>query len=463
MNDPEFTIKVSSSVTGFVVAGALTGPHDRQYRSYPFGPDVITVDPVVRDTVDLLEKWLERWEWIARFEEGEHNTHRRQLLVPDTFRVLGSLLWQLVLKEEVGNALHRYRGLTEEAGQTLRVLFCFDASAESLARLPWEFLYRPDAPGSRGYFLGTETNLVLSRYMALQKGRATMRATKDKLRIVLWLILPDTDDYQDDRKACLGTLDTLRTQLKGIATIPDHIDGWHPEQVTAQLGAKADIVHVVGIYRCVDDEFKIMLPNGRYEPSRILVDSLVRTPTHRPELVVLHLCDWPESDTTENFERLAPLLVERGIPAVLAMRYPMQPGDADAFLTAFYEELVDSNDVGKAVQAARARSYVQGEQRRFGAPVLYLQSVGGSLLDKEPGNVAFARTRPAPRRGFGRPSAKPGPGPSRASLRRLRGSATSGKSSSTWWPSKHPTRKPAPRWSGGSRPRTGPQSRPRRS
>ena len=340
---------------------------------------------MVRDTVDLLEKWLKRWEWIARFEEGEHNTHRRQLLVPDTFRVLGSLLWQLVLKEEVGNALHRYRGLTEEAGQTLRVLFCFDASAESLARLPWEFLYRPDAPGSRGYFLGTETNLVLSRYMALQKGRATMRATKDKLRIVLWLILPDTDDYQDDRKACLGTLDTLRTQLKGIATIPDHIDGWHPEQVTAQLGAKADIVHVVGIYRRVDDEFKIMLPNGRYEPSRILVDSLVRTPTHRPELVVLHLCDWPESDTTENFERLAPLLVERGIPAVLAMRYPMQPGDADAFLTAFYEELVDSNDVGKAVQAARARGYVQGEQRRFGAPVLYLQSVGGSLLDKEPG------------------------------------------------------------------------------
>lgn len=201
MNDPVFTITVkgSDAGTGFEVAGALdchprTGQFD--LRS---GPDRIIVDRLQRETVDLLEQWLKRWEWIAQFEEDEHNTYGRRLLVPETFRVLGSLLWQLVLDGAVGVALHEFRGDAEEGGKTLRVLVCFDDSAETLALLPWEFLYRPDMPGAAGYFLGTETNLVLSRYVELPKGRPTMRATKDKLRIILWLTLPDTPDYVDDR------------------------------------------------------------------------------------------------------------------------------------------------------------------------------------------------------------------------------------------------------------------------
>jgi hypothetical protein len=383
VNDLEFkiTVKGTETGTGYTIEGELNRDPRTGNTEVPSGPDTVKVDSLQRETIDLLEQWLKRWEWIARFENDTRNTRKGRLMVPETFRVLGSLLWRLILSGSVGTALHAYRKYADDTETTLRVRICFEDSAEDLALLPWEFLYRPDQGRSPGYFLGTETNLALSRYLRPgADGRPTMRPAEDKLRVVLWLTLPDTPDYQEDRDACRRTLATLKERLGPLATVPEPVDGWHPDKVIKLLGTKADIVHVVGIYRRVGNQFKIMLPNGTYQPSGILVDSLVKSKTNRPELVVLHLCDWPESDATENFERLAPLLVERGIPAVLAMQYPMQPGDADEFLTTFYEELVENNDVGKAVQAARAASYRQGEQRRFGAPVLYLQSAEASLL-----------------------------------------------------------------------------------
>jgi len=413
VTDLEFriTVRGDGSGTSFTTQGVLnrhplTGAKELEVES-----GTVTVNPLQRTTIDLLEQWLKRWEWIARFENDERNIARRRLLVPETFRVLGSLLWQLVLDNNVGTTLHAHRRLAEQVQTTLRVLVCFHESATDLALLPWEFLYRPDAPGSPGYFLGTETNLVLSRYMSPgERGRPTMRATEDKLRIILWLTLPATQDYQEDRDACLQTLATLKAQLGPLATIPEPVDGWRPDEVVELLGTKADIVHVVGIYRYHEKQFKIMLPDGTYLPSQNLVDSLVRSQTNRPELVVLHLCDWPQSDATENFERLAPRLVDAGVPAVLAMQYPMQPGDANDFLTTFYEELVESNDVGKAVQAARARSLRQGEQRRFGAPVLYLQSAEGSLLGRR-GRPAAGGTALKLRTSASDTLPRPDPGP----------------------------------------------------
>ena len=53
-----------------------------------------------------------------------------------------------------------------------------------------------------------------------------------------------------------------------------------------------------------------------------VVDSCSPREGKSPRFVVLELSEMEEGDADENFERLAPELIQSGIPAVLAMQYP---------------------------------------------------------------------------------------------------------------------------------------------
>jgi hypothetical protein len=69
--------------------------------------------------------------------------------------------------------------------------------------------------------------------------------------------------------------------------------------------------------------------------------------------VVLHLCESDDGDTDGNFERLATELIRVGIPAVLALQYPMPAlGETGPGLD-LYSDLASSLSVGEAVQNSR--------------------------------------------------------------------------------------------------------------
>jgi hypothetical protein len=89
-------------------------------------------------------------------------------------------------------------------------------------------------------------------------------------------------------------------------------------------------------------------------------------------------------DFTASFERLAPELVEAGIPAVLAMQYPMSATAARRFTSTFYGRLAAGDEIDQIVQEARwdMRSRLN-DDRLIGTPVLYMQSRDGRLVAEE--------------------------------------------------------------------------------
>jgi hypothetical protein len=334
--------------------------------------DATAVDELALETVELLEAWLLRhWSQIA--------TLGPSTLYPKTFRVLGTHLWNLVFDNRVGAELIAGRERASD-DRPLRLLISFDGSdvGKRLADLPWEFLCYPGPPAS---YLATATELVLVRQ--IDSHEATLRSS-DTLRVVFWTILPEKG-FEDERTQSEATRVELATQHPGTLRVEPTVDGWKPEDVRAGLGGKADVVHVVGV--CSGDRTSVQLLSGKdasgtdeWRNSADLVEVLTRDKANRPELVVLHLCDSASSTTTQNFERLAPALIAEGVPAVIAMQYPMAPGDAKSFITTFYENLVDGHDVGRAVQEGRWTMGHGARDRRFGTPVLYLQSTQGRLL-----------------------------------------------------------------------------------
>lgn len=386
MSGPVFTIEVGEKrVRGRIDPdGGTTSWEELSYTT------------VQLDTVTLLENWLKRWEWIAGLEQRSARDPsgpavRRSVLVPDTFRVLGSQMWELLLPGEVGRRLiTEYDAVVAKHG-TLQVLISFEneAATEKLAGLPWEFLHYPGTPDRRGFFLGTHARLVLGRY--LQRSTRPELHDASRLRVVFWVTLPVSDDFKAERDECERTRTALGAKFGEVLDAPDPICGWKPWEVAEHLNSKADIVHVVGVARpnrrggsAVE---MLVTRDGQdtWIDSDELVEALTGNPQNRPELVVLHLCGWMGSDdASENFERLAPMLVRADVPAVLAMQYPMTPGDADGFITEFYDRLIELGDIGTAVQKVRSKMKKDGESRRFGVPVLYMQSKDGRLFRERP-------------------------------------------------------------------------------
>ena len=350
----------------------VTGEYGRPgYQPSPEGQAKLALDQLTLDTVVLMNRWLSYWDLI----QGSGIRRKECLLEPSTLEVLGTQLWRLILDNDVGQALKQR--IPKEGKPPIRLSIEFNDKANStLNGLPWEFLFEPE----NRWFLATKTELLLTRYVTVQE-RATVGQVgeREKLRALLIAALPIAKKFDSNRVA-LSRLKTALTDVINLE-VAEPIDVWDPERISRELAAKEyHIVHVVGICRGVPGKPQIYLGGAGdgFEDSGAFVDCLTdNAPQPRPRLVILQLCDYEDGDASENFERMAPALIRRQVPAVLALQYAAmvdQPDDI-GLGKQFYESLVNGEHIGAAVQASRRRLQ-KHRDRRFGTPVLYLQEDG---------------------------------------------------------------------------------------
>ncbi len=96
-------------------------------------------------------------------------------------------------------------------------------------------------------------------------------------------------------------------------------------------------------------------------------------------LVVLNSCEGAQGNERNIFSSTAAKLVQRGIPAVLAMQYKISDKAAIKFASAFYEALADGMPVDASV--AEARNAISTNTLEWGTPVLYMHSPDGVLFN----------------------------------------------------------------------------------
>lgn len=340
------------------------------------------------ETITVLEQWLKRWEWIAavntRDQRGSEDLMGdRQLLVPDTFKVLGNQLYWLAMNNAAGMALI---DSLSKRDRHVRLRISFKDGAEDLAAHPWEFLHDPD--GDR--FLAAETSLVLGRYLADEGHSAPIRCADNKVRVLFIVSLPEHSDYADERLKLRDLLDKLDREPKLKV---ESLNTWNANEVMAKIAGfttgedagPVDVVHFIGLCKLDGGSPKLNLPSESGQRAwmdpKTMVEALTDNADSQPALVVLHLSD-SQSDVPAHFERVAPHFVKRGISAVMAMQYPMAPKSGWEFVESLYGELAKGALIGEAVQATRKRlRLLHPHNRHFGTPVLYMQSkVDGALI-----------------------------------------------------------------------------------
>ena len=298
----------------------------------------------------------------------------------------GHELADVLLKDDVEKLLDRTLGavaLEQKNGVRLRLRI----NAPEMDRLPWE-LMRIDP---RGDPVCLSTRTALTRYVELNEPVGAVSAPQP-VRILG--IIPqgsglNTAKEKEALDRALAELDDMvqMTWLEGIVT-RDHIR-------EALLRNDYHLVHFIGHGKLDGEKATLRLNDDSgddYECSAETFSGFFRDSSVR--LVVLNACEGAARSSTNTLVGLAPQLVRRGVPAVVAMQWDITDRMAQQFASAFYRSLCMGPEAGEVETAiTRARAVLFDDHRHsraFATPVLYLRAEDGRLwsLASEPGAIA---------------------------------------------------------------------------
>ena len=151
----------------------------------------------------------------------------------------------------------------------------------------------------------------------------------------------------------------------------------------------ADVLHFIG-HGSRDDRGEVRLHlndaagNPEPVPADVLAQALAKAGV---QLVVLSCCLAGAPSTDTGALGLGPLLLTVGVPAVVAMRYGVTDGQANAFATQLYASLFLGDQKGRidlATQSARAElaaAHDRAQSRSACTPILFLAKGAEGLFD----------------------------------------------------------------------------------
>lgn len=329
----------------------------------------------------------------------------------DLRRQLGVPLFERLFVAAVGRAFFRSLDLLElqlSEGEdcTLRLRLQFGRPSERspwddpklardlarLASIPWEYLCHPEL----GNFLALQGTIAIVRRIDTRRIN-TFRPVNPPIRVLVVSCQPTNCRRLD-----------LPEERHEIAKSLELSDAFEPEfLIDPDLAAvekrmetfKPHILHFMGHGSFWQEKGEGHLcfvgPDGRAErvTARQIGERLGRFRTLR--LAVLNACRSGEiqrEESSEAFSATATALLAQGVPAVLAMQFPIYDDAALEFSRAFYGALPAQESIETAVwMGRRAVDEISWE---FGTPALYLQGQDGHLFATKRATPAQRDDRP---------------------------------------------------------------------
>lgn len=329
----------------------------------------------------LSEVEAERMNTFRAIVSG-HRAGKRRIDSPDVHaaKEVGGSLFRRVFDGPVGECwrtcLDRIRA---EPNTGLRVRLRM-GSAPELAELPWEFLY--DAVENQFLSLSVQTPLV--RYLDVRRPVQPL-GVKPPLRVLVMISNPvDIDDLDIEEewrqlREAVGELES-----RGLVAF-DRLDRATLENLQRQLRREEyHIFHYIGHAGFDDtkDDGLLVLENEKGRSHLVRAEQLgnILHDEDSLRLAVLNACEGARSSRRDPFSGLAQSLVQKGIPAVIAMQYEISDDAAITLSHEFYRALGEGYPADAALGEAR-KMISNSNELEWGTPVLFLRSPDGALFD----------------------------------------------------------------------------------
>lgn len=294
----------------------------------------------------------------------------------------GGKIFAAVFHDEVLTSYRRSRDQAERENKGLRVKLRLNDVPE-LADLPWEYLY--DAARQQFLALSKETPIV--RYLELPE-RVTPLAAPSPLNLLAVLASPndqETLDVESEWMRLENTTKNLRAQQKITLT---RVEPPTLDALRARLRQNEyHIFHFIGHGEYdADKQRGALVFENEDGTSRAVSDERVATllnDANSLRVVLLNACEGARTSMQNPFAGVAPRLIQQGIPAVIAMQFPISDPAAIEFSGDVYSTLADGYPIDAAVNEARRAIYFSGSVLEWGTPVLFMRADDGMIFEKE--------------------------------------------------------------------------------
>lgn len=301
-----------------------------------------------------------------------------------TPRSVGETLFGYLFRDRVRDAL--LKGLDSLDGKrALRIRLLFDPEDKdfpALSYLPWELLFRADTRG----FLSQDVRTPLVRQIDVP--HTTLPPPRiSSLKALVVLSCPSG----------LPPLDVKRELEKIESTWGAHsgVRLLRPERATIQEVRRLlreepfDVLHFVGHggFEREDGPGVVYFEDGDGGPHAISGELLADTlkSFSRVRLVFLNACETARlarRQCQDPYQGVAAALLIGGVPAVLAMQFPISDAAAIVFADMFYKALALGDPVDVAVTEGRLAVRQQDESSwEWATPVLFLSVSDARLFD----------------------------------------------------------------------------------
>ncbi len=350
-----------------------------------------------QDKREALKSKVDRFQSILL--KVDHARERRELA-----EKIGVELFEILLPGKIKRAWERsYDALRGQDGLRFRLSFGSEYDHD-LGALPWELICHPE----KRQTLGNNPKTPVARYLDLGE-RIRPLEVAPPLKILAVIAGPDPkisgrfkyssiqpEHHRNHLDAIIG-----RTQYLQIRFLHELAEGkratlsaLREELTRAQTeGSPYHAVHILchGGFERESNEGMLLLERQDGSEHAVTARELARSLTSEVKLVLLTSCNTgqipvPRTGTGHPFAGVASALVAAGLPAVVAMQFPVTESAAEAFSKAFYRSIDLNRPIDEAVAEGRLAIDAQGDEgaMEWATPVLFLRAPDGRVLDLRP-------------------------------------------------------------------------------
>ncbi len=370
-----FDLLIDPTPTGYQ-ARVIDGPAGQATTHFTL-PASITQP---RDQLALVGGAIRHFQFVDPAADVDSAVALPPPLDPHQF---GQELYQAVFAGAVGDSWRQSldRARAQHAGLRLRLRL---SDAPELATLPWEYLYLPAM--RRFLVLSDQTTLV--RYLNVGQPAEPLLVELPLRVLVLVSDPPDALPVLDVEAEWTRLTAALEALQARNAIIIERIPATLRGLQRALRRNAYHIFHFIG-HGWFDEEHAtggLVLEDsttGRAQRVDVMRLATLLNDHHPLRLAFLNACEGARVDQGEPFAGVAQHLVQQGLPAVIAMQFPITDGAATTLAQLFYEALADGYAVDTALAQARKAIYLDGSVMEWGTPALFSRADDNRLFARE--------------------------------------------------------------------------------
>jgi tetratricopeptide (TPR) repeat protein len=301
----------------------------------------------------------------------------------ELFVDFGRTLFQQLFSDEIEDVYRASLGYARAQGKGLRIRLRLEPP--ELGAIPWEYLYDE----LNDLFLGVSSETPVTRYIPVAEPprSITIHPTLKVLAVISNPVnlaergLPELDAEKEKQvlSQALG-----EWEREGLVQL-EFLDHAIASEIREKLRRyQPHIFHFIGHGAFQDDKAYLVIEDDDRR-FRLITDRTFREfflGSDFTKLVVLNACQSATTSSTQPMVGMAPNLVRRGLPAVVAMQYSIYDDTAIKFSREFYRALAVGFPVDTAISEARRGIYIDygAERRDWGIPVLFMRAPDGVIL-----------------------------------------------------------------------------------